>query len=97
MIVNKIENMAADMFNCKDNKLMIVFLFYVAISKTLQDKYKEFQNPQIEVYFISRGMHKTHLRIKNLERICSKKDSSGQNMSTEEPIIYKKLKKLCQL
>ena len=53
MIVNKIENMATDMFNCKENKLMVVFLFFVAISKTLQDKYKENQNLKIDGTFIS--------------------------------------------
>ena len=85
MIVKKIDNMAAEMFNCKENKLMVVFLFYVAISKTLLDNFKK--NPQIVGY--SQGMQCINLRIKNLER--SKKKSLGP----VEPIVFKKLKQLC--
>ena len=41
MLVKKIETMAVEMFHCGEIKLMIVFLFYVAISKTLRDKTKD--------------------------------------------------------
>ena len=41
MLVKKIETMAVDMFHCGEKKMMIVFLFYVAISKILRDKKKD--------------------------------------------------------
>ena len=43
MLIKKIETMAVDMFLCRENKLMIVFLFYVAITKTLLNRNKEKQ------------------------------------------------------
>ena len=43
ILVKKIETMAVDMFHCGEKKMMIVFLFYVAITKTLLNRNKEKQ------------------------------------------------------
>ena len=73
--------MAFDMFNCSERKLMVVFLFYVAISKTLAEKQKRMGgnlNDNLKI----------KSRISDLERVVSEK---RQNLPIVDPVIYKRL------
>ena len=62
MLTQKIEEMAVDMFDCSERKLMVVFLFYVAIQKTLLDRQKATGKSQRESKIIQK-------RIVELKRV----------------------------
>ena len=88
MLTSKIERMAVDMFNCSERKLMVVFLFYVAIQKTLLDRQKATGKSQRESKIIQK-------RIAELKRVIS--GLKGQNLPKVDLVIYKRLKSLCNI